>query len=122
MKKRESTAVAAFVRFDTLFQDFVSELQPSHVAEWDKLITDYENDPSLPDPYFWKPSGTLLCLSVTAAPAELSFTLSAGLSEAEIRVQLAQEDEEEVKNGNITLHEVTPAAMLAMLLDLEEQQ
>ena len=44
------------------------------------------------------------------------------MSEAEIRVQLAVEEEKEVNSGKTVLHEVTPATMIASLLDLEEQQ
>ena len=57
LEKRERSAVAAFVRFDRAHQDFVSELQPAHVAEWDAQIVAYEADPTLPDPYYWKSSG-----------------------------------------------------------------
>lgn len=45
-----------------------------------------------------------------------------GMSEAEIRVQLAKEEEEEANTGKFTLHEVTPSNLIANLLDLEEQQ
>lgn len=44
------------------------------------------------------------------------------MSEAEIRLQLATKEDEAANAGNIPLHEVTPASMLATLLDLEEQQ
>lgn len=58
LQQRGRAAIAGFMRFDRLFQSFVADLQPSHVAEWDALIVAYEADPSLPDPYFWKPTGT----------------------------------------------------------------
>ncbi|GJE90469.1 CxC2 domain-containing protein [Phanerochaete sordida] len=90
----------AFVRFDRAHTDLVLELQPAHVAEWNAEIIAYEADPSRPDPYFVKASG---------------------MSEAEIRLQLAKE-EEEASAGTLTLHEVTPTSMIATLLDLEEQQ
>lgn len=45
-----------------------------------------------------------------------------GMTEAEIRLKLAQEDDEEAANGNMSLHEVTPASMIMALLDVEEQQ
>ena len=54
----ERVAVAAFVRFDRQYQEFVAELQPSHVKDWDDLIKGYEQDPtSTPDPYYWKATG-----------------------------------------------------------------
>ena len=44
------------------------------------------------------------------------------MSEAEIRMQLMLKEEEDANRGTVPLHEVTPASMLATLLDLEEQQ
>lgn len=44
------------------------------------------------------------------------------MTEAEIRLELAREEEQEASNGHIALHEVTPVTMIANLLDLEEQQ
>ena len=46
--------------------------------------------------------------------------VAVGMSEAEVRLQLAREEDEHTAEA--TLHEVTPAAMLANLLSLEEQQ
>lgn len=43
------------------------------------------------------------------------------MSESEIRLQLVTE-EEAVADKTPSLHEVTPASMIATLLDLEEQQ
>ena len=42
------------------------------------------------------------------------------MSEAEVRLQLAREEDEQA--GELTLHEITAASMLANLLSLEEQQ
>lgn len=44
------------------------------------------------------------------------------MTEADIRYQLAQDDEKDVTNGNPTLHTVTPAALIMELLDIESQQ
>lgn len=110
--------MAAFVRFDRNYQEFVSELQPAHVQQWDALIAAYEKDKTLPDPYHWKPSGEFWN-HVEASRADV---LDTGLSEADIRVQLAKEEEADADAGNVALHEVTPSTMVATLLDLEEQQ
>ena len=42
------------------------------------------------------------------------------MGEAEVRLQLAREEDEHA--GEVTLHEITPASMLASMLSLEEQQ
>lgn len=44
------------------------------------------------------------------------------MSEAQIRAELAAEEEQEVHAGNVSLHEVTPVTMMTTLLDLEDQQ
>lgn len=45
-----------------------------------------------------------------------------GLTEADIRLQLAEEDDKAIENGETMLHEVTPAAMLVEMLEVEDQQ
>ncbi|EKM49373.1 uncharacterized protein PHACADRAFT_33448 [Phanerochaete carnosa HHB-10118-sp] len=101
LHKRKHTAVASFSRFNRAHQEFVQELQPSHVAKWDTQILMYKADSTLPDPYY--------C------------TLS-GMSKAEIWLKLAQEEENTANNGHVMLHEITPATIIANLMDLEEQQ
>ena len=44
------------------------------------------------------------------------------MSEAEIRAELAREDEDEANNGGESLHEMSPSAFVSALLDLEDQQ
>lgn len=44
------------------------------------------------------------------------------MGEADIRLQLAEEDDQAMEDGDVPLHEVTPAGMLIELLEIEEQQ
>lgn len=44
------------------------------------------------------------------------------MTEADVRLQLAREEEEDAARGTVNLHEVTPLGMVATLLDLEEEQ
>ena len=57
LDKRGRKATAGYAKFDRLYEAFKADLQPSTVEEWDAVITAYEADPSLPDPYYWKPTG-----------------------------------------------------------------
>jgi hypothetical protein len=44
------------------------------------------------------------------------------LTEAEVRLKFAQEEEEEAKNRVPALYKVTPSSFIAVGLELEEQQ
>ncbi|KAF7797869.1 hypothetical protein EIP86_009075, partial [Pleurotus ostreatoroseus] len=84
-----------------VFTEFTERLQDENVASWIAEAEVYERDPSAPDPYYRE---------------------TTGLSEADIRLQLAEEDDRAAEEGSISLHEVTPAAMLLELLEIEDQQ
>ena len=49
-------------------------------------------------------------------------TAVTGITEAEARLQLATEDDHDLEGGSTSLHEVTPAAMVVELLEIEDQQ
>lgn len=44
------------------------------------------------------------------------------MTEAEIRLQLAEEDDEAAATGETPLHDLSPSAMLIEMLDVEDQQ
>ncbi len=44
------------------------------------------------------------------------------MSEADIRLQLAEEDGSAMEEGEALLHEISPSSMLVALLELEDQQ
>ena len=46
----------------------------------------------------------------------------AGVTESQIRLELAREDSRAQEQGTVTLHEVTPAAMVVELLEIEDLQ
>ncbi len=48
--------------------------------------------------------------------------MAAGPTEAEIRLQLAEEEDFEAADGHPCLHKVTPSAMVAELLEIEDAQ
>lgn len=52
----------------------------------------------------------------------MSPNIAAGMTEAQIRLQLVKEEKEERTAGSESLHPLTPSGMLATLLDLEDQQ
>ena len=44
------------------------------------------------------------------------------MTEADVRLRLAEEDGEDAARGRLSLHSVTPAGLMMELLDLEDQQ
>ena len=48
--------------------------------------------------------------------------LEAGITESQARLLLAREDSDALENGEVTLHEVTPAGMVVELLEIEDLQ
>ncbi|KAF7795842.1 hypothetical protein EIP86_007009 [Pleurotus ostreatoroseus] len=84
-----------------IYQAFSEKLLPSNVKDWIAQAEAYERDRSLPDPYYREP---------------------AGITEADIRMQLAEEDDQAIAKGEHSAHDVTPAAMLVDLLEIEELQ
>ncbi|KAJ7745164.1 hypothetical protein B0H14DRAFT_2637194 [Mycena olivaceomarginata] len=75
--------------------------QAEQVPAWKEMVEEFEADETKKNPY------------------EVKIT---GLTEAEVRLKFAQEEEEEAKNGVPVLHEVTPSSFIAAGLELEEQQ
>lgn len=71
------------------------------------------------------PTRTLSRPRVRCRPhlCEAALTYSTpGLTEAQIRVKLAQEEEQDAADGNPSLHRVTPSSMLVEMLEIEELQ
>ncbi|KAJ3535047.1 hypothetical protein NM688_g7034 [Phlebia brevispora] len=86
---------------EDIYQGFEERLSPENVKAWTDEVVEFERDNSLPDPYYREPTG---------------------LTEADARLQLAEEDEKATHSGSLSLHQVTPAAMIVELLEIEEAQ
>ncbi|KAM6491179.1 hypothetical protein JOM56_013418 [Amanita muscaria] len=94
---RLTEAMKAQLEHTTAFQEFSSALGQDDVSLWTKAIQEWENDPSLPNPYEMKEKR---------------------ISEAQVRLQLALQDAGE--DGNQTHLEITPSMLISQGLQLEE--
>ncbi|KAH9895248.1 hypothetical protein C8Q73DRAFT_619173, partial [Cubamyces lactineus] len=83
------------------FEQYSSAFKPDLVAQWEKMIETWNQDPSKPDPY----EETTISISMKCT-----------------KLQLAMEEEKEYTEGTLPAHEVTPGIFLQLGLDLEEQQ
>ncbi|KAF7799366.1 hypothetical protein EIP86_010598 [Pleurotus ostreatoroseus] len=100
-RRRMIKAVKENTKQSAALSEFEAGLQPQHVAKWTSQVEAFEKDSAQPDPYYIARSG---------------------LTEAEIRLQLAEQEDVEVSEGYPLLHKVTPSAMLAELLEIEDAQ
>ncbi|KAF7324862.1 CxC2 domain-containing protein [Mycena kentingensis (nom. inval.)] len=76
--------------------------QAEHVPIWRQMVADFEADGSKPNPY-------------------QSETKDAQ-SEAEVRKEMEQEEQEDAERGDLPLHSVGPSEFMALGLEIEEQQ
>ncbi|KAF7321647.1 CxC2 domain-containing protein [Mycena kentingensis (nom. inval.)] len=90
LKKQEESFAAFCVR------------QAEQVPAWLKMVQEFEEDGTKPNPY-------------AAAEAE-------GLTEKQVREQMDEEEREELSKGAIPIHSVSPSEFVAFGLELEEQQ
>ncbi|KAJ6518038.1 hypothetical protein C8R47DRAFT_960048 [Mycena vitilis] len=100
LRRRLDAARIEQARQREAFTSF-SVQQADRVPVWKQMVEDFEKDPSATNPY----------------TSEIK-----GLTEMEVRLQFAKEEEEEAAKGVPALHEVTPSAFITAGLDLEEQQ
>ncbi|KAJ7895669.1 hypothetical protein B0H13DRAFT_1624341 [Mycena leptocephala] len=75
--------------------------QADRVPAWKKMVEDFEKDETQKNPYTMEIKG---------------------LTEMEVRLQFAKEEEEDALKGVPALHDVTPSGFITAGLELEEQQ
>ncbi|KAF7298606.1 CxC2 domain-containing protein [Mycena indigotica] len=101
LRRRLDAATAEFARQEASFSLFRQQ-QDERVLEWQKMVEDFEADASKPNPY-------MPCFE--------------GATEAQIRNELEQVDEEDEAAGRRRpIHDVSPSAFVQELLDIEAEQ
>ncbi|KAI0703791.1 hypothetical protein BC835DRAFT_1230192, partial [Cytidiella melzeri] len=101
LKRRLKDASIEKVAQDRIYDDFRHHLQAENVRTWTDAVLAWEKDPTLPSPY---------CIP------------SSGITEAEVKARLLEEDAEAAEEDGPNADQVSPAAMLIALFDMEEQQ
>ena len=101
-----------------IYSLFSEKLLAENKKKWLAEVAAFERDKTLPDPYYREPIGMCqyLCINVRG------LIHNTGLTEADVRLKLAEEDDKAIADGDAALHAVTPAAMLIDLLEIEELQ
>ncbi|KAJ7754410.1 hypothetical protein B0H14DRAFT_3096699 [Mycena olivaceomarginata] len=81
--------------------DAFSLAQQDRIEGWKKIVHNFEDDPTLENPY------------------KVDFT---GLTEIDVRLQFQKEEEEEARQGLPAKHKVSPGAFVVECLEIEEEQ
>ncbi|KAJ7482922.1 hypothetical protein B0H11DRAFT_1723465, partial [Mycena galericulata] len=100
LRRRLDNARVELARSQEAFEAF-SLQQAERVPEWKSMVEVFERDGTQKNPY----------------EAEVK-----GLTEMQVRLQFAAEEEKEVEAGVPGVHEVSPSTFVAAGLDLEEEQ
>ena len=73
-------------------------------------------------PYRSPTTGKFRVRSLHACAKQVLTYAVPGMSEADIRLQLMEEEDRAVEEGDVPLHRVSPAGMIIELLEIEDQQ
>jgi hypothetical protein len=93
-------------------------LHPESVKTWRKEVRAWEANRSLPSPFAPKVAGMELVRRLSK-----KLTSNKGPTQASVRKLLAEAEEQEVFAGAELLHgDISPSALIALGIDLEEQQ
>ena len=98
---RLKKAIAMQKKQRKAFFKFNATFPPEVVHEWEKMVVDWDADKKKKNPYEEPVAGTLM---------------------AEVRLELAKEEADDVQRGNQTIHQISASRWLMAGLDLEEQQ
>lgn len=100
----------AFIQFNATFP-------PAVVEKWDEMVVEWDKNKSAKNPYDEPVAGTPYVSRISVITYHVI-----GTTMTEVRLELANEENEDAARGKETLHDVSPARWLIMALDLEEQQ
>ncbi|KAJ7027741.1 hypothetical protein C8F04DRAFT_964879 [Mycena alexandri] len=100
LRRRLDNARAQRAEQQEIFDEFSRE-QADRVPAWKKRVHDFESDPTLANPY------------------EVKFD---GITEAQVRLQFAEQEAKDAQSGLPAVHDVSPSKFMTLGLDLEDEQ
>ena len=84
------------------------------------MVEEFEADGRKKNPYEAEVKGAV---SLVTSLQERGLTSNVGLTEAQVRLKLEEQDAKEAAEGRaVLLHEVSPSTFIAMALQLEDEQ
>ncbi|KAI0067061.1 hypothetical protein BV25DRAFT_1912397 [Artomyces pyxidatus] len=94
-------AVPAYERKKAVFEESTATFPPAVLHKWEAMLAAWHADPKKPNPYR-EPE----CITTIA----------------DVKLELAQQEADEVNRGVVSLHETSASVFLSVGLDLEDQQ
>jgi hypothetical protein len=105
-------------RHGQAFVEFNGTFPPAVVTKWEKMVSDWDKDKTKKNPYEEPVAGKIFFPSCHVP----NLATGTGTTMTEVRLELANEENEDAARGRETLHEVSAGKWLTIGLDLEEQQ
>jgi hypothetical protein len=100
------------------FTQFNATFPPAVVDKWEKMVAEWDADKSKKNPYEEPLVGEL---HICCYGYHLSI-IYVGTTMAEVRLELANEEDADAARGNESLHDISAGKWLSIGLDIEEQQ
>ena len=98
--------------------EFSATFTAEQISRWSKMLEEWNKDPNKADP-FQEPEGSESCDFLHVV---LMTSSSSAVTAAEVRRDLAQEEERELALGVMPLHEVSLSQFLVNGMELEDAQ
>jgi len=99
-------------------EDFTATFPSGKIQKWKRMVKEWEENSSRPNPYISKDRGRLFRFtSSTIADSHLSAS-----KVSEIRLRLAQEEATQAEKGQQAPHQVSASVFIHTGLELEDQQ
>jgi hypothetical protein len=102
----------------TNFNRCLREEDDALVVRWEGELLAWTQDKSLPDPYRIPPSSESNSMSM----AVTVLIIAAGITLADVRLALAEEDKKRVEEGQMISHDVSASAFFTLGMDIQAQQ
>jgi hypothetical protein len=105
-------------KHEALFNRVHARFAPAVTQKWEEMVLAWDDDMTKPNPYAEPHIGER---TTSGAVAHVN-VICPGSTQAQVNKELAQEETEDARRGDIQVHEVSPNTFLRVGFELEEQQ
>jgi hypothetical protein len=122
--RKSEEAITSHQEHVDAFVEFSAALPAESVLDWTKLCQKWEKDRTKQNPFMNLRNGMIFFFHYFTSTIVLTNPVIIAVSEAEVRLRLAQEDADELAKGKQrSVHEdVSPSMLICQGLELEDLQ